>query len=881
MGTTARWRASLVLVLAVLRLGACSSPEELDVEAAPLAPKVGSSEDTASRGWCVDGINASGGACAAGAVDPLGVAERSLDWLLDATATASSPRLDWRDGLGFAQKDLPAEDADVASLLALDDADFAAVPAQQRRRAVVNSARHAWRGYREHAWPNDELAPITMKGVEWLNVGLTIVDALDTLLLLGLEDEATEAKNWIASDEGLSFTANKNANVFESTIRVLGGLAAAHGLGGDTVDGDLLKKALDLAEKLSPAFKTRTGIPIMDVNFKTGDPHHPKWTQKSSLAEAGTLVLEWEALEAALLQYENATSGGGSLGGDSYDFDSYHDEDSNDPEPETEYGFCPEGGGLKEYPVVREDPECDAVEEVLHSTLPRNSRARSTLPSLHGRRYRRDIADGARKAFGAVTKEMWTPMNDGLVPSAVSSGTAIFDRASHVTLGARGDSYYEYLLKHWLHVGKPEGGEASYLRAMDGVLLHLLRRGEGASENEGVVEGIGNNPLGLRWGLTQAKSTSSARKRRRRWFDAEEEVGEGAEGDKEVVEGDKEVVEDVVSVAEDDTLVPEGETTQGEDEMECECEGEPSSAEGDAPLDQSDPTAPGTPNAPPKPLGLLYVAERVGGVSGTVVHKMDHLVCFLPGVLALGYSEGLGRKWGGGDAMREGLANEALAKLGFSENATHLDVAIELARTCVSMYTSSPTGLAPEITHFPASGLKEGGKGNEKVFRYSDLLIKKKDAHNLLRPETVESLFLLYRVTGRDEWRDAGWAMWRAWEKHARVASGGYAGVDSVVDVVAEDTKETEKHENNARRALTRIDLNRIDKMESFWLSETLKYLFLLFTDDPLVVPLQCFVFNTEAHPLPVLRDGVSDGRACVERVARKNIDKLATLQGV
>ena len=139
-----------------------------------------------------------------------------------------------------------------------------------------------------------------------------------------------------------------------------------------------------------------------------------------------------------------------------------------------------------------------------------------------------------------------------------------------------------------------------------------------------------------------------------------------------------------------------------------------------------------------------------------MVHKMDHLVCFLPGVLALGYSEGLGRKWGGGDAMREGLANEALAKLGFSENATHLDVAIELARTCVSMYTSSPTGLAPEITHFPASGLKEGGKGNEKVFRYSDLLIKKKDAHNLLRPETVESLFLLYRVTGRDEWRDAG-----------------------------------------------------------------------------------------------------------------------------
>ena len=56
---------------------------------------------------------------------------------------------------------------------------------------------------------------------------------------------------------------------------------------------------------------------------------------------------------------------------------------------------------------------------------------------------------------------------------------------------------------------------------------------------------------------------------------------------------------------------------------------------------------------------------------------------------------------------------------------------------------------------------------------YGDLLIKDKDAHNLLRPETVESLFVLWRVTGEAEWRDAGWAMWQAGERHARVDSGG------------------------------------------------------------------------------------------------------------
>lgn len=75
----------------------------------------------------------------------------------------------------------------------------------------------------------------------------------------------------------MTFDADKNANVFECTIRILGGLMATHKLGGDTVGGGLLAKALDLAEKLMPAFKTKTGIPIMDVNFRSGEPHQPAW----------------------------------------------------------------------------------------------------------------------------------------------------------------------------------------------------------------------------------------------------------------------------------------------------------------------------------------------------------------------------------------------------------------------------------------------------------------------------------------------------------------------------------------------------------------------------------------------------------------------------
>ena len=73
--------------------------------------------------------------------------------------------------------------------------------------------------------------------------------------------------------------------------------------------------------------------------------------------------------------------------------------------------------------------------------------------------------------------------------------------------------------------------------------------------------------------------------------------------------------------------------------------------------------------------------------------------------------------------------------------------------------------------------------------------------------------------------------------------------------------------------------------MESFFLAETLKYLYLLFSDDPALLPLSCFVFNTEAHPLPVLDRGQgagrSDGGACVERVVKQNIENLAAQHGL
>ena len=811
----------------------------------------------------LEGVGAESGAAGAPRGTP-SPRPRDLAWLLDATA--GHRREDWSAGLGLSSPPTPADDDELERLRWMPKAEFRAVPADRRRAAVAASVRHAWRGYRDHAWPADELAPVSRRGIEWLDVGLTIVDALDTLLVVGLDEEAREARDWLASP-AMRFDADRNANVFESTIRVLGGLVAAHNLGGDTVGGHLLAKALDLAEKLAPAFKTKTGIPIMDVNFRTGDPHQPKWTQKSSLSEAGTLVLEWEALEEALRRAENVTADdgvddhGGAEGAEGADSDADGDDHhgSIDDDVEFEYGFCPDGGGLMEFPVAR------AVDENGAEIVPEKPAvAASTLAALRGRRYAREIADGARRAFNAVKHAVFEPHHDGLPPSQVSCETAQFDRRSAITLGARGDSYYEYLLKHWIHSGRPAGGEAAYLQAMDGVLMHLLHRSSGEGEVFGGYAARDADEPGVGAPATGAGGPGAA-------------TAGGSEGNPP---GEK-----TSPVSPAVSQPPPPPPTSSDDSPPPGTSKKARRRWYDRDWDAVFPLLPerltrqprfvrGRAAAVARTKGLLYVAERQGGVFGEVTHKQDHLACFLPGLLALGHGEGLGRRWGGGDAAREAAAARALNRLGLDANATHLDVARELARTCVQTYARMPTGLAPEIAHFLVPGVRGGNPAAAKnknaknpkarFVGYGDVLVKGSDAHNLLRPETIESLWALWRVTGEEEWRDAGWEMWRAWERHARVDTGGYASVDNV-------TQAPEKG-----------PIKRIDKMESFWLGETLKYLYLLFSDDPSLLPAECFVFNTEAHPLPVMPGGTSEGlRRCVERVVSENVEAIATQHGL
>lgn len=139
----------------------------------------------------------------------------------------------------------------------------------------MRAFKHAWSAYKKYAWGHDELRPISRSWNDWFGIGLTIVDSLDTMFIMGLKDgmylflttihisnmicnavfmlcastfdsdylhvEFKEARDWV--EMKLDFNQDHDALIFEVTIRALGGLLSAYHLSNDTV---FLNKAVSL-----------------------------------------------------------------------------------------------------------------------------------------------------------------------------------------------------------------------------------------------------------------------------------------------------------------------------------------------------------------------------------------------------------------------------------------------------------------------------------------------------------------------------------------------------------------------------------------------------------------------------------------------------------
>ena len=160
---------------------------------------------------------------------------------------------------------------------------------QQLAARVKAEFVHAWTGYKKYAWGHDDLRPLTKTHHDWYAQPLlmTPVDALDTMILMGLKDEAASTKNYII--QNLSFDKDISVQNFEVTIRLLGGLLSSYQMTGDK---RLLTLAEDLGNRLLPVFDSPTGIPYRFVNLKTGKVRG----EVTNPAESGTLLIEFGTL---------------------------------------------------------------------------------------------------------------------------------------------------------------------------------------------------------------------------------------------------------------------------------------------------------------------------------------------------------------------------------------------------------------------------------------------------------------------------------------------------------------------------------------------------------------------------------------------------------
>jgi hypothetical protein len=241
--------------------------------------------------------------------------------------------------------------------------------------------------------------------------------------------------------------------------------------------------------------------------------------------------------------------------------------------------------------------------------------------------------------------------------------------------------------------------------------------------------------------------------------------------------------------------------------------------------------------------GDVRVTDSGDGSKIAVTPRGQHLTCFTGGML--------------------GIAGRIFNR------PADLEVAEQLTNACVWSYNSTASGIGPEIYQFvPCGGVddsqtgekcaysdakwheavrqswkprsdadpeetetqkKEIAKEVEEVIRQRRLppgFVDVQDKRYILRPEAIESVFIMYRITGDASWMDKAWEMFSQIEKKTRTAVAA-AALDDV----------------------TKARPQQVDSMESFWLAETLKYFYLIFASWD-TIDLDKWVLNTEAHPL-------------------------------
>ncbi|KAI9052566.1 hypothetical protein LZ554_003909 [Drepanopeziza brunnea f. sp. 'monogermtubi'] len=665
-----------------------------------------------------------------------------------------------------------------------DETTDAKINREKRQTRVREEFMRAWTGYKSKAWLHDELSPVSGKFRDpFCGWAATLVDTLDTLWIMGLHDEFEEAAKAVDS---IDFTTSPRRDIpmFETTIRYLGGLLAAY----DVSEGkykNLLDKAVELAEVLMGAFDTPNRMPVLYYNWMPAYASQPhRASTRSNLAELGSLSMEF----TRLAQLTNEPK--------------YYDAIARVTNALSEW----QDRGTRLAGVFPENVDASGCNRTL-LTLPQ-------LPVANPitKKKRADISDppadinAARQEVGARVGE-WDCEPQGL-ESQSDYGLEKFSMA-----GGQ-DSTYEYFPKQYLLLGGlDETYSKMYMKTIEAIRKWMLYRPMTPDNHDILFAGsvtATKNPLKVPKLTAEADHLTCF---------VGGMVGLGAKifGIDDDLEIAKKLTDGCVWAYEttETGIMPEGMIV-----LPC----------------------PSTDQCTWNETKYYEFLDPMGATRNQNVANYDQKRKEANAANAAKIAEQAELEETPKLSSRSTDAEEKSKKF-YDEKSKEAELELEsMAKTAghgaekplvdaeVSPSAAVPASIpAPEaeILPDPMRPMSHKEYVENRILRESipPGFLSFKNKKYILRPEAIESVWYMYRITGDPSWQDKGWKMFEAIIK----ATSTEHGHSAIYDVNAKVPAKT-------------------DEMESFWLAETLKYFYLLYST-PDTISLDDWVLNTEAHP--------------------------------
>ncbi|KAI0023344.1 glycoside hydrolase family 47 protein [Xylariomycetidae sp. FL0641] len=775
-----------------------------------------------------------------------------------------------------------------------DESNASPKERQKRLRQVKAEMVRSWVGYTKYARGHDELSPVSNSFRDpFCGWAATLVDSLDTLWIMGMEEEFEEA---LLDVEKIDFTTSTRAEipVFETTIRYLGGLIAAYDVSGGELGGYdiLLTKAIELAEILMGVFDTPNRMPILYYNWRPESVSKPKRAGTGvSVAELGSLAMEFTRLAQitgdnkyydAVARITNA-------------FHEWQERGTSIP------GIFPEhvnaagcnrtaqavAEAAKKAELAEEESDLEISEQtmshapVLSDTENSGSGVKG-VPGLYKREFATDSGDvgvdtessaedegvsgvhmipdagkvmsakGSHHYSGNGRKTDEEPLPECIPQGLDSSGWG----SQQYGMGGSQDSTYEYFPKQWLLLGGLEPKyKTLYLNTVAAVKKWLLyrpmlpdnrdilfsakinTRGDpetdadteyevthltcfiggmfglggkifdrpgdvviGKKLTDGCVWAYESTPSGImpegahvvpcadvndcHWNQTMYEE----------WLDPLFDTREAAI--EQYYERQAELKKQKAQEEEEDRLWKEASLKSTEEDSKT-------AGSGTQELRQTsfDQKADFWTEQAAKQADLYETSglRKRAPPSKMAVPDRD---------LESGSEDGRSSGWA--SAQAGGLDDD-------SDSVTDTTT-WDPSQTPLEDDRRFPDPSRP-LSH------EEYVANKINAERLPTGYVNVPSRRYILRPEAIESVWYMYRITGDKTWQEKGWDMFTAIRSQTSTESGNSA----IDDVLVKDS-------------------GQVDEMESFWTAETLKYFYLLYSD-PDLISLDDWVLNTEAHP--------------------------------